>query len=197
MHILMINCGSATLKYTLYTAEDREMQLLHRGAVEVSDGYRAAVAGAITALPHPPDAVAHRVVHGGDRLPDVVEVDIRVLNQLREMSSLAPLHNGPALEGIEATLGLGVPLIAAFDTAFHRTLPERAWRYALPELPGVRRYGFHGWSHRSVMEQMRSSPGTLSQPSSRCISGVAALPPPSNTASRSTPRWGTHPWRAW
>jgi acetate kinase len=93
------------------------------------------------------------VVHGGDRLPDVVKIDIRVLNQLRELSSLAPRHNGPALEGIETTLGLGVPLVAAFDTGFHRTLPERAWRYALPELPGVRRYGFHGWSHRSVMER--------------------------------------------
>jgi acetate kinase len=66
---------------------------------------------------------------------------------------MAPLHNGPALEGIEATLGLGVPLIAAFDTAFHRTLPERAWRYAVPLPAGVRRYGFHGWSHRSVMER--------------------------------------------
>jgi acetate kinase len=72
---------------------------------------------------------------------------------LRELGPLAPLHNGPALEGIQATLGLGVPLVAAFDTAFHRTLPQRAWRYALPELPGVRRYGFHGWSHRSVTER--------------------------------------------
>jgi acetate kinase len=93
------------------------------------------------------------VVHGGDRLGDVVRVDIPLLNQLRELGSLAPLHNGPALEGIEATLGVGVPMIAAFDTTFHRTLPPRAWRYALPDLPGVRRYGFHGWSHRSVTER--------------------------------------------
>ena len=63
------------------------------------------------------------------------------------------------MEGIEATLGLGVPLVAAFDTAFHRTLPQRAWRYALPELPGVRRYGFHGWSHRSVTERYAALSG--------------------------------------
>jgi acetate kinase len=121
--------------------------------VEISRGYRAAVTKALESLPELPEAIAHRVVHGGDRLGDVVRVDIPLLNQLRELGSLAPLHNGPALEGIEATLGVGVPMIAAFDTTFHRTLPPRAWRYALPDLPGVRRYGFHGWSHRSVTER--------------------------------------------
>jgi acetate kinase len=153
MRILVVNCGSATLKYKLFVAEAGGMQLLDHGVVEVSAGYRAPVTRILEGLAHPLDGVAHRVVHGGDRLPDLVEIDIRMLNQMRELSSLAPLHNGPALEGIEATLGLGVPLVAAFDTAFHRTLSERAWRYALPELPGVRRYGFHGWSHRSVMER--------------------------------------------
>jgi acetate kinase len=104
-------------------------------------------------LPQLPDAIAHRFVHGGDRFNDIVQINVAVLNQLRALRPLAPLHNGPALEGIEATLGLGVPLLAAFDTAFHRTLPERAWRYALPESANVRRFGFHGWSHRSVMER--------------------------------------------
>jgi acetate kinase len=153
MRMLVINCGSATLKYKLFAADGGGMQSLAGGAVEISDGYRAAVVRILDTLPRVPEAIAHRVVHGGDRLPEVIAVDIRVLNQLRELGPLAPLHNGPALEGIEATLGLGIPLVAAFDTAFHRTLPERAWRYALPELPGVRRYGFHGWSHRSVTER--------------------------------------------
>ena len=153
MRILVINCGSATLKYKLFAAERSGMKRLSGGVVDISGGYRAAVIDVLGTLPQAPEAIAHRVVHGGDRLPDVVAVDIRVLNQLRELGPLAPLHNGPALEGIEATLGLGVPLVAAFDTAFHRTLPQRAWRYALPELPGVRRYGFHGWSHRSVTER--------------------------------------------
>jgi acetate kinase len=153
MRILVINCGSTTLKYKLLIVNQNGVHLLAGGARELQDGYRAAVTSALESLPQPPEAIAHRVVHGGDRLPDVVEVDTRVLNQLRELGPLAPLHNGPALEGIEATLGLGVPLVAAFDTAFHRTLPEYAWRYAVPPAFGVRRYGFHGWSHRSVMEQ--------------------------------------------
>jgi acetate kinase len=153
VRILVVNCGSTTLKYKLFAVEASGMRSLESRVVEISGGYRAAVAKALETLPQAPEAIAHRVVHGGDRLADVVQVDIPVLNQLRELGPLAPLHNGPALEGIEATLGLGVPLVAAFDTAFHRTLPERAWRYALPELPGIRRYGFHGWSHRSVTER--------------------------------------------
>src|SRR5258705_5464817 len=70
------------------------------------------------------------------------------------------MHNGPAVEGIEATRAWGVPLVAAMDTAFHATLPPRAWRYALPELPGVRRYGFHGWSHRYVTERYAALTGS-------------------------------------
>lgn len=159
MRILVINCGSATLKYKLFTMEPSAIQPLAAGALEISRGYRAAVSKALESLPQLPDAIAHRVVHGGDRLTDVVRVDVPLLNHLRELGSLAPLHNGPALEGIEATLGVGVPLVAAFDTAFHRTLPPRARRYALPDLPGVRRYGFHGWSHRSVTERYAALSG--------------------------------------
>jgi acetate kinase len=92
-------------------------------------------------------------VHGGGRLPEVIVIDGAVLRVLREVTPLAPLHNGPALEGIEATLSAGVRLVAALDTAFHATLPPRAWRYAVPELAGVRRYGFHGWSHRYITER--------------------------------------------
>lgn len=160
MRILVINCGSATLKYKLFATAGDGMQRLAGGVVEISGGYRAAVADALRALPERPEAIAHRVVHGGERLSQVVAVDTRVLNQLRELGPLAPLHNGPALEGIEATLGLSVPLVAAFDTAFHHTLPERAWRYALPGFPGVRRYGFHGWSHRSVTERYAELAGS-------------------------------------
>ena len=128
--------------------------------VETTGGYRAAVEQALAALPAPADVIAHRVVHGGGRLPDVVRIDAQVLRILREVTPLAPMHNGPALEGIEATLGLGVPLVAAMDTAFHATLPPRAWRYALPELAGVRRYGFHGWSHRYVTERYAALTGS-------------------------------------
>ena len=153
MRILVINCGSTTLKYKLFAADQSGLGPLAAGLVEVRGAYRDAVTGALKALPDRPDAIAHRVVHGGDRFSDAVRVDVRVLNLLRELGPLAPLHNDAALEGIEATLALGVPMVAAFDTAFHHTLPEHVRRYALPELEGVRRYGFHGWSHRSVMER--------------------------------------------
>jgi acetate kinase len=153
MRILVINCGSTTIKYQLFDVAESSFPSLARGVLEIRKEYRDAVRSLLDQLPQPPDAIAHRIVHGGDRSSDVATIDVPLLNQLRQLGPLAPLHNGPALEGVEATLGLGVPLVAAFDTAFHRTLPERAWRYALRELPGVRRYGFHGWSHRSAVER--------------------------------------------
>jgi acetate kinase len=153
MRVLVFNCGSATLKYKLFEGRGLELTLLAAAAQDVDGGYRRAVERGLEALPAPADVIAHRVVHGGGQLPELVAIDQAVLRILREASPLAPLHNGPALEGIEATLGLGVPLVAALDTAFHATLPPRAWRYAVPELAGVRRYGFHGWSHRYVTER--------------------------------------------
>jgi acetate kinase len=154
MRVLVINCGSATLKYKLFSESGgAELELLAGETVEVEGGYRAAVERVMAALPARPDIIAHRVVHGGGHLPDVVGIDRGVLQVLREASPLAPLHNGPALEGIEATLGSGVRLVAALDTAFHASIPPRASRYAIPEVPGVRRYGFHGWSHRYVTER--------------------------------------------
>lgn len=156
MRVLVINCGSATLKYKLFDERAAELEVLAGATAEIQDGaggYRAAAARALAALPLQPEVIAHRVVHGGGRLPEVIRIDPEVLRILREVTPLAPLHNGPALEGIDATLDAGVPLVAALDTAFHATLPERAWRYAIPDLAGVRRYGFHGWSHRWVTER--------------------------------------------
>ena len=160
MRVLVINCGSTTLKYKLFQERGRELDQLAAAVVETTGGYRAAVEHALAALPAPADVIAHRVVHGGGRLPDVVRIDSEVLRVLRVVTPLAPMHNGPALVGIEATLGSGIPLVAALDTAFHATLPPRAWRYALPELAGVRRYGFHGWSHRYVTERYAALTGS-------------------------------------
>jgi acetate kinase len=161
MRVLVINCGSTTLKYKLFGNRGAELEVLAAEDAAVDSGYRAAVAQVLTRLPADPDVIAHRVVHGGGRLPDVVPIDQSVLRILREVTPLAPLHNGPALEAIEATLGAGVPLVAALDTAFHDTLPPRAWRYAIPELSGVRRFGFHGWSHRYVTEQYAAMTGSV------------------------------------
>jgi acetate kinase len=155
VRVLVINCGSATLKYKLFAERGDALEVLAGATVEVRDdeGYHARTEHAMAALPARPDVIAHRVVHGGGRLPEVVRIDAEVLRILREVTPLAPLHNGPALQGIEATREAGVPLVAAVDTAFHVTLPEHAWRYAIPAPPGVRRYGFHGWSHRCVTER--------------------------------------------
>ncbi len=104
-------------------------------------------------------AIGHRVVHGGERFHRPTVVDDAVVGAIRDMSPLAPLHNPANLDGIEVarTLFPGVPSVAVFDTAFHQTMPRTAYRYALPEYlyrdHRVRRYGFHGTSHRYVGER--------------------------------------------
>ena len=101
----------------------------------------------------------HRVVHGGERFTASVLVDDEVIAAIRSFSHLAPLHNPANLAGIEAVLAIRPDLaqVAVFDTAFHQTMPPRAFRYAVPEewytRHGVRRYGFHGTSHRFVSER--------------------------------------------
>ncbi len=101
----------------------------------------------------------HRVVHGGERFTSSIRVDDSVLAMLRACSHLAPLHNPANLAGLEAVRCVlpDLPQVAVFDTAFHQTMPPHAFRYAVPEEwytdHGVRRYGFHGISHRFVSEQ--------------------------------------------
>jgi acetate kinase len=105
------------------------------------------------------DGIGHRVVHGGERFQAPTRIDREVVEALRAMSPLAPLHNPPNLAGIEVCLALfpQVPQVAVFDTAFHQTMPVHAFRYAVPESwyrgHRVRRYGFHGTSHAYVARQ--------------------------------------------
>ena len=103
------------------------------------------------------DAIGHRVVHGGEKFKDSVIITDEVLAEIKKCSALAPLHNPPNITGIEACtelLGPDVPQIAVFDTSFHAQMPEKAFLYALPrkfyEEDKVRRYGFHGTSHKYV-----------------------------------------------
>jgi acetate kinase len=159
MRILVINCGSTSFKYKLYETEQQRLSLLAAASVSMKPGTEAPVATVLAGLPARPDAVAHRVVHGGDRFTTAVRVDGEILRVLHELTPLAPLHNGPALRALEITRTLGVPIIAAFDTAFFADLPARARRYALPSIPGVHRYGFHGWSHRFVMQRLAALSG--------------------------------------
>lgn len=111
-------------------------------------------------------AVGHRVVHGGERFRESVRVTDEVLRGIEDNIELAPLHNPHNLRGIEAAqaaLGNGVPQVAVFDTAFHQTLPEHAYLYAIPyplyRRHKVRRYGFHGTSHRSIAYRWRRITG--------------------------------------
>lgn len=104
-------------------------------------------------------AVGHRVVHGGEKFVDPTLVDAAVIEEIEKLSQLAPLHNPPNLKGIRACIRKmpKVPQVAVFDTAFHATIPDYAYTYALPyayyEKYGVRRYGFHGTSHKYVTRQ--------------------------------------------
>ena len=115
-------------------------------------------------------AVGHRVVHGGHRFKSAVLVDDEVIAAIEAASDLAPLHNPPCVTGIRAArsaLGPRVPMVAVFDTAFHRTLPDRASFYAIPyELSlrhGVRRYGFHGIAHHHLALRYAELTGTPSE----------------------------------
>ena len=116
-------------------------------------------------------AVGHRVVHGGEKFTCSVLIDEQVLDAVKEVQHLAPLHNPPNIAGIEAAQALlpHVPHVAIFDTAFHQTLPEHAYLYPLPydwyENFGVRRYGFHGTSHLYVSKRAAV---LLGKPASEC-----------------------------
>ena len=165
--ILVLNSGSSSLKYRWFGMPDESVLatgLIERigetgSATGIAD-HRAAIAalvdrletGAGLLLGATPDAIGHRVVHGGERFNAPVLVNEEVLAAIRATIPLAPLHNPANLLGIEACREHwpGVPQVAVFDTAFHQTMPPAAYRYALPEAAyrdlHVRRYGFHGTS---------------------------------------------------
>lgn len=161
MHILVLNSGSSTLKYSVVdTSANRS---LRQDVVEwaVADG------GNPPSLPDldfagteaPVDAVAHRVVHGGPGFGAPAELTAAAIRAIEQAAVLAPLHNEPALAVIRHAFERypGLPQVAVFDTAFYHDLPEHARRYAVPEHwhqeHGLRRYGFHGISHASVAQQ--------------------------------------------
>ncbi|ATD55256.1 acetate/propionate family kinase [Clostridium chauvoei] len=191
MKVLVINCGSSSLKYQLIdmTTEEAMVQgLVERIGIEGSvliqkvegrDKYiinteikdhKAAiklVLGAIIDKEHGVissmdeiKAVGHRVVHGGEKYSESVIITDKVLESIRECIALAPLHNPPNIIGIEACRELmpNTPMVAVFDTAFHQTMPKEAYicpvPYELYEKYGIRKYGFHGTSHKYVANKV-------------------------------------------
>lgn len=187
MKILVLNCGSSSVKYKLLDMETNEE--LGSGGVEKigmkgsflkhtrKDGQKVIlegeilehqvaveyILGVLTSSRHGAiksleeiNAVGHRVVHGGEKFNSSVLISDEVIHKIEECIDIAPLHNPPNLAGIKAINELlpEVPQVAVFDTAFHQSMPEHAYMYAIPyslyKKYGIRRYGFHGTSHRYV-----------------------------------------------
>ena len=163
MNILALNAGSSSLKYRLFRITQGTEDVLADGLVERMDP-TAVLPAAQQAVVHCEspgvDAVGHRLVHGGPRFWEPTRITPDVLADLRGLSDLDPTHNPTEIALIEAAQRLlpGVPAVAVFDTAFHHALPDVARTYALPwewaERMNLRRYGFHGLSHRYVSEQL-------------------------------------------
>ncbi|GHU68816.1 acetate kinase [Bacteroidia bacterium] len=190
MKILVLNCGSSSIKYKLlnmnnndvlaqggiekiglagsflkFTSPNGEKVILQKDVQEHQTGIEFILEtiqskeyGCISALSEI-DAVGHRVVHGGEKFNASVIINDEVFAQIKECIDLAPLHNPANLSGIEAVQKLmpNTPQVSVFDTAFHQTMPDYAYMYALPyslyEKYAVRRYGFHGTSHRYVSKR--------------------------------------------
>ena len=189
MNILVINCGSSSLKFQLINAESEEIlakglcerigidgRLTYQpagGEKEISEKamptHTEAIQFVIDALTNEKTgvvkslseigAVGHRIVHGGEKFASSVVITEEVKKAVEECNDLAPLHNPANLIGVEACEKLmpGTPMVAVFDTAFHQTMPEKAYMYGLPyeyyEKYKVRRYGFHGTSHSYVSKK--------------------------------------------
>ena len=191
MKILVLNCGSSSIKYALYNMDDKSV-MTSGGAervgldgafvkVKMPDGTKKTIMhdipehtegvkfifslltdpeiGVIKSLDEI-DAVGHRMVHGGEKFNKSVLLDDEVLKTFKECIDLAPLHNPANLKGVEAVSELmpGLPQVGVFDTAFHQTMPAHSYLYAIPyelyKKYGVRRYGFHGTSHRYVSQRV-------------------------------------------
>jgi acetate kinase len=145
MDLLIVNAGSSSLKLKVLSPDD---EVLDERSIADWDG-SADVLSELRA-----DAVVHRVVHGGSRFDGAVLVDDEVEAAISDLASLAPLHQPRALSLIRESRRLGVPVVACFDTSYHRTIPAAAATYALPlewrERFGLQRFGFHGLSHEYV-----------------------------------------------
>jgi acetate kinase len=196
MKILVLNCGSSSVKFRLFQMEEEELlagglverigsgeaalvyrvpgKEASRSAVEARD-HEQAIDLVLRTLCHPDygvlddihriDAIGHRVVHGGETFTQPVLINEAVLRKIKECMRFAPLHNPPNVSGIEASLFL-IPFarqIAVFDTAFHQTMKPEAYIYALPyewyQARRIRRYGFHGTSHRYVSQRASQTLG--------------------------------------
>lgn len=187
--VLVINCGSSSIKFALLL-EDQDFRIhglaenlgtpearikgvtMGNEPVDIripnADHKEALEVGLARLANYKPDAIGHRIVHGGTITKAELITD-DIIQTIREATPLAPLHNPAHLVGIEATQRLfpDLPQVAVFDTAFHQTMPAHAYRYAVPKFlyteHNVRRYGFHGTSHAYVSERGSELAGSFKQ----------------------------------
>lgn len=197
MKVLVINCGSSSLKYRMIETDTKEV--ICKGLCErigIGGGHfkydvtgsdkgfekdvefpdhNTAVDTLIKAVTDPSNgvvadvseigAVGHRLVHGGDKFTEATYITPEVMDVIEECSSLAPLHNPANIQGIKACRKVmpETPMVGVFDTAFHQTLPEKAYLYGIPyeyyEKYGIRRFGFHGMSHEYVAKETAAAMG--------------------------------------
>ena len=161
MRVLVINAGSSSVKFSVFDMAASEQ--CFKSEIERA----TSIEDALTTIPKELekkgqgkiDAVGHRVAHGGSKFSNATVINAAVMEDIEACVPLAPLHNPPALAGIRIAQKSWpeVPQIAVFDTAFHQTIPDFACTYAVPESwrnAGLRRYGFHGTSHRYIMERI-------------------------------------------
>lgn len=154
MSVFTVNCGSSSLKWSV--VDPAAGAVVASGTVGSVTDHAVALDAVLAEAPlDGVIAVVHRVVHGGERFSAPVLINEAVLASIRDLSVLAPLHNPVNALGIEVAQRAfpSLPHVAVFDTAFHATLPPRAYTYAVPRAWGVRRYGFHGTSHAYVSRE--------------------------------------------
>lgn len=178
MQVLTVNAGSSSLKLRLIDEND---SLVSGTDLEADRGEVAQkeIEAAIAGFPSP-DAVGHRIVHGGQRFSEPVRLDSGVVQGLDELVDLAPLHQRKSLAALEAVSSAlpDVPAVACFDTAFHSTIPEPARTYPIPEewrrRHGLRRYGFHGLSHAYAARRAQAMLGRTELRLVTCHLGAGA-----------------------
>ena len=207
MRILVLNAGSSSLKYQLIETGARAEHVLVKGAVERIGSPGSPVHNhteaveEVLAATGPVDGVGHRVVHGGENCKQSALITLEVERAIADCCSLAPLHNPHHLACYRAAHALlpGVPHVAVFDTAFFQSLPRKAFLYGLPyeyyQNDHIRRYGFHGTSHRYVSAAPPSCSASRPTPpgSSPATSATAARSAPSTAAAPSTISMGLTP----